>query len=239
MQVKITILDCFNILLTISRLCYTVHMKITKLGHCALILEEDGVKILTDPGTYTIEQNKLVRGINIILITHEHGDHFHIESIQEIIKNNPTATVVSNSAVAKLLGEKDIACTIVGDTQSAEVNGIIIEGFGKDHAPIYGTIGLVENTGYMVAGKFYFPGDAYYAPGKPIEILALPVAGPWMKISEAIDFAKKVKPKNAFGVHDGMIVPSTNSFALTILKNFLKPDGIDYMVISNGESKDF
>lgn len=214
-------------------------MNITKFGHCCLVLENNGTKILTDPGTFTIEETKTVKGINTILITHEHGDHFHVESIQVVLKNNPGATVVSNSAVAKLLAEKNIPCTVVGDKQSATVNGILIEGFGKDHAPIYGTMGLVENTGYMVANKFYFPGDSFYDPKKPIDVLALPVAGPWMKISEAIDFAKKMKPRTAFGVHDGMIVLGFSSFVATMLQNFLKPDGISFVALGAGDSKEF
>ena len=196
-------------------------------------------KILTDPGTFTTEETKTVQGINIILITHEHGDHFHVESIQLVLKNNPMAKVVSNSAVAKLLQEKNIACQIIGDGQSAEVGGILIEGFGKDHAPIYGTMGLVENTGYFVANKFYFPGDAFHEPGKPIDVLALPTAGPWMKISEAIDFAKKVKPRVAFPVHDGMIVSGFGDFVSTMLSNFLKPDGIEFVSLNARDSKEF
>jgi L-ascorbate metabolism protein UlaG (beta-lactamase superfamily) len=220
-------------------------MNITKLGHCCLVLEEDGVKILTDPGSFTTEPVKAVEGINIILITHEHTDHYHIESIEAVLKNNPGAIVVSNGAVAKLLAEKDISCTVVGDAQSAtvgavnDVGGTLIEGFGKDHAPIYGTMGLVENTGYFVAGKFYFPGDAFHDPKRPIDVLALPIAGPWMKISEAIDFAKLVKPRVAFGVHDGMIVPGFGAFAAKMLQNFLKPDGIEYVALGAGEGKEF
>ena len=220
-------------------------MNITKLGHCCLVLENNGVKILTDPGTFTTEPVKTVTGINVILITHEHGDHYHIESIQAVLANNPTATVVSNSAVAKLLAEKNIPCTVVGDAQSATVGaangaaGILIEGFGKDHAPIYGTMGLVENTGYLVGGKFYFPGDSFHDPKRPIDVLALPVAGPWMKISEAIDFAKLVKPRTAFGVHDGMIVQGFGNFAAMMLQNFLKPDGIEYVALAPGETKEF
>ena len=213
-------------------------MNITKLGHCCLVLEQNGVKILTDPGSFTTEQTKTVRGINMILITHEHGDHFHIESIELVLKNNPCATVVSNSAVAKLLAEKNIPCMIIGDTQSAEVNGVMIEGFGKDHAPIYEAYGLVENTGYFVANKFYFPGDSFYDPKKPIDVLALPIAGPWMKISEAIDFAKKVKPRVAFGVHDGMIIPGSN-FAARVADGVLKPLGIEFVTLASGEPKDF
>lgn len=218
-------------------------MNITKLGHCCLVLEINNngstIKVLTDPGTFTTEPVKAVTGVNIILITHEHADHFHIESIEAVLKNNPTATVVSNSAVAKLLAEKGIACTVVGDTQSSTVDGVLIEGFGKDHAPIYGTMGLVENTGYMVAGKFYFPGDSFHNPQRPIDVLALPIAGPWMKISEAIDFAKAVKPRMAFGVHDGMIVPGFGGFVAMMMQNFLKSDGIEFAALGIGESKTF
>lgn len=203
------------------------------------------IKILTDPGTFTTEPVKAVTGVNVILITHEHGDHFHIESIEEVLKNNPTATVVSNSAVAKLLAEKNIPCTVVGDAQSATVGGangaagILIEGFGKDHAPIYGTMGLVENTGYFVANKFYFPGDSFYNPKKPVDVLALPTAGPWMKIAEAIDFAKVIKPRIAFPVHDGMIVPEFGGFVASMLQNFLKADGSEFVALGAGESKEF
>jgi L-ascorbate metabolism protein UlaG (beta-lactamase superfamily) len=219
--------------------CYNIHMNITKLGHCCLVLENNNIKILTDPGSFTIDPVKTVTGVNIILITHEHTDHYHIESIQEVLKNNPGAVVVSNSAVAKLLAAKSIPCTVVGDAQSATVEGIIIEGYGKDHAPIYGTVGLVENTGYFVAGKFYFPGDSFHDPKCHVDVLALPVAGPWMKISEAIDFAKLVKPRIAFGVHDGMIVPGFGKFVATMFQNFLKPDGVEYRALDAGESKEF
>ena len=214
-------------------------MKITKLGHCCLVLEENGIKILTDPGSYTIEPVKEGQGIQIVLITHEHEDHFHIESIQEVLKNNPLAIVVSNASVAKLLGEKNIPCTIIGDGQSAEVAGILIEGFGRDHAPIYGTLNLVENTGYLVANKFYFPGDSFFDPQKPIDILALPTAGPWMKISEAIDFGKKVKPRMAFSVHDGMIVPQFGGFVSNMVKTFLAPNGTEFVMLNPGETKEF
>jgi L-ascorbate metabolism protein UlaG (beta-lactamase superfamily) len=213
-------------------------MIITKLGHCCLILEDNGVKILTDPGTFTTDQVKTVMGINVILITHEHADHFHVESIQTVLEKNPGAIVVSNGAVEALLAERKIPCTVVGDAQSATVAGLLIEGYGKDHAPIYGPINI-ENTGYFVAGKFYFPGDAFHDPKRPIDVLALPVAGPWMKISEAIDFAKQTKPRTAFGVHDGMIVPGFGGFVATMLQNFLKSDAIEFVALGAGESKEF
>jgi L-ascorbate metabolism protein UlaG (beta-lactamase superfamily) len=212
-------------------------MKITKIGHCALVLEHNGVKLLTDPGNFTIEVQEKVTGLDGIVITHEHQDHFHVDSVKKLLATNPGVTIVSNSAVAKLLSEQGIQCTVAGDGQSVSIKGIKIEGFGKDHAPIYGTMGLVENTGYMVAEKFYFPGDNFQAPGKPVDVLALPVAGPWMKISEAVDFAKTINAKKAFGVHDGMIVPPFRGFVGMLLKMFVP--GMEYVAIPDGESREF
>ncbi|HEX4104166.1 MAG TPA: MBL fold metallo-hydrolase [Candidatus Paceibacterota bacterium] len=212
-------------------------MKITKIGHCALILEHDGTKFLTDPGNFTIEGQEKVTGLDAIVITHEHQDHFHVDSIKVLLKTNPNVAIVSNSAVGKLLEAQGIKSIVAGDGQSATVKGIKIEGFGRDHAPIYGTMGLVENTGYFIADKFYFPGDNFHVPGKPVDVLALPVAGPWMKISEAVDFAKKINARTAFGVHDGMIQPSFRGFTGMLLKMFVPKT--EYVALQDGESREF
>lgn len=213
-------------------------MNITKLGHCCLVLEINGRKILTDPGSFTTEQNTLT-GIDIVLITHEHGDHFHLESVKTVLANNPQATVITNASVGNLLKKENIAYTQAGDGEVVDVLGVRIEGHGKDHAPIYQQVGLVENTGFFVAEKFFFPGDAFYNPRKPVDILALPVAGPWMKISEAIDYAKEVKPRMCFPVHDGMLNERLGGFAGRLLPNLLSSDGIDFVSMYNGDTKEF
>ncbi len=211
-------------------------MKITKLGHCCLLLQNDGVTIMTDPGNYSIEAQESQIGIDLIVITHEHQDHFHIDSVKKLLGTNPQAVVVTNSAVGKLLEAQGIAATIVGDGQSAEVKGVKIEGFGKEHARIYADMGNVENTGYLLNEKFYFPGDNFHQPGKPVDILALPVAGPWLKVSETIDFAKAVKARVAFGVHDAMIIPAFRPFVGMLMKSFV-PD-TEYVSLQDGENRE-
>ncbi len=211
-------------------------MKITKVGHCCLVLEEKGIVIITDPGSFTSAQNELT-GIDVVLITHEHQDHFHLESLRTILKNNPHATVITNLAVGVHLAQEGIVHHVVGDQESTTVRGILIEGFGKDHAPIYGDMGKVENTSYLVAGRFYLPGDNFHVPGREIDVLALPVAGPWMRISDAIDFAKKINPRAAFGVHDGMLVESFRGFAGMLMHMFVKET--EYVALADGESHEF
>ena len=64
-------------------------MNVTKLDHCCLLINHKGLRILTDPGHYTVDLQNRLKNIDIILITHEHQDHLHTESLHELIKNNP------------------------------------------------------------------------------------------------------------------------------------------------------
>jgi L-ascorbate metabolism protein UlaG (beta-lactamase superfamily) len=211
-------------------------MKITKFGHCCMLLEIDGIMIVTDPGNFTTAQNGL-EGIDAVLITHEHADHFHIESVKAILAKNPNATVITNAAVGALLEKEGVASTRVGDGEHTDFKGVSIEGFGKDHAVVYEEVGNVENTAFLVSNKFYFPGDNFHVCGKDVEVLALPVAGPWMKYSEAIDFAKAVNAKQAFGVHDGMITPAFRPFIGALMGKFVP--NTQYFTLADGETREF
>lgn len=184
-------------------------MKITKLGHCCLVIEEQGVFLLTDPGAYSTKQRD-ARGVDAILITHEHADHLHLESLKVALRNNPKARVITNTAVNAILSKEHIPSEIVGDGQKTEVKGLMIEGFGTEHAKVFEGKPDVENTGYFVGNKLFYPGDSFYKPGKHADILALPVGGPWMKISEALMYAKEMKPRVCFPVHGALF----NDFGL-------------------------
>ena len=202
-----------------------------------MLVEHEGVKLLTDPGSFTEGKTDEVCGVHAVLITHEHQDHFHLPSLAILLRNNPSTEIVCNSSMQKLLQAEDIPCTVVGDGQSADVRGIKVEGLGREHAEIYGTMGLVENTGYFIADRFYFPGDAFFNPGKKVDVLALPTWGPWMKMKEAINFAKKIKARTAFGVHDGMLVPEFRGFIHQALKTLVP--GTEFVELKDGEMRKF
>lgn len=214
-------------------------MKITKLGHCALVLEDKGVKILIDPGMFTVEAQGKQTGLAAILITHEHADHLHVESVAALLQSNPGIRVISNSAVAKILKEKDIVCEVIGGGQSGTVNGLAIEGFGHKHSEIFGNFPDVENTGYFVAEKFYFPGDSFYNPGKPVDVLALPIAGPWMRLKEAIEYAMTIKPRTSFPVHDGVLVEGFRARVGEMTQSILGEQGIGFVALKDGETREF
>lgn len=210
-------------------------MKITKFGHCCLLIEENGVRVLTDPGSYTTAQND-IRNIDVVLITHEHQDHFHIESVKEIIKNNPGVLIVTNNSVNELLKKENILNTkIVEDGESFEYKGVKLSGYGKIHELIHKEWNSVQNTGYMIGDRLYYPGDAFYNPNVSVDILALPVAGPWCKIGDAIDFAITIKPKKYFAVHDGGLNDMGKGFTSRVAPQILLKHGIEFVPLEIGK----
>src|SRR3989344_2231682 len=102
-------------------------MIISKFGHCCLLIEIDGIRIMTDPGFYSTLQNE-AKGVDYIFITHEHQDHFHLESLKIVLKNNPQAKIVTNRGVGKLLGVEKIPHEIIEHGSAKEFSGVLVEG---------------------------------------------------------------------------------------------------------------
>ena len=58
-----------------------------------------------------------------------------------------------------------------------------------------------------------------------------------MKIADAVDFAKEIKARTAFGVHDAMIQPFFRGFVGNLLKNFVPET--QYVSLADGETREF
>jgi L-ascorbate metabolism protein UlaG (beta-lactamase superfamily) len=213
-------------------------MKITKFGQCCLLVEVAGKRILTDPGRFTKEQNEL-RDIDLILITHEHADHLHMESLTTILEHNPSAEVITNSGVGKLLTEAGIKHSVLEGRVQATIAGVYLEAYDGTHAEIFEDFGQVQNTGYFITEALFYPGDAYTEPQKPVPVLALPVGGPWCKIADAIRYALAVAPEKAFPVHDWLLNDEGMHLTYTIAATQLTARGIEFVRLGNGEVKEF
>lgn len=192
------------------------------------MIETDSLNILTDPGVYSNQQDTLL-GIDLVLITHEHADHFHVESLKKIIENNSSVKIITNNAVKKILEKEKIDAELLTDGMKKDIEGILFEGVGEMHAEIYKEIPSVENTGYFI-NDFFYPGDALTIPNRAVKVLALPVAGPWIKVSEAIEYGLAVNPEIAFPVRDGMLMDKRKG-NVNHVKKFLELKGIKFHAI--------
>jgi L-ascorbate metabolism protein UlaG (beta-lactamase superfamily) len=172
-------------------------MNITKFGQSCLLIEEEGgegrVRIIMDPGSFSTAQNDL-KDIDLVLITHDHQDHFDMTSVKQIMANNPQAEIITNSAVQTILQKEGIESEVLAQGATVTKNGVTLEGVGEKHAVVINSIPQSDNVGFIIAGRLFYPGDALTMPGKEIEILALPAAAPWAKLSEIVDYAVAVKP---------------------------------------------
>jgi len=212
-------------------------MNITKFGHSCLFIEEQKLRVVVDPGTYSTMQDRL-HDVDVLIITHEHEDHCDIKSVATIVKNNPQIKILTNKSVSdKLKKEEGIASQIVRHGDVVREKDIAIEFFGREHAIMHSSIPPVENVGYFIAGRFFYPGDAFTDPGRPVDILALPVQAPWLKLPEAIDYALALKPKVCFPVHDGIMKNPGSTHAIP--KKILQEHGIRFKVLELDKRYEF
>jgi L-ascorbate metabolism protein UlaG (beta-lactamase superfamily) len=213
-------------------------MNITKFGQCCLLIEVEGKRILTDPGVLSTSQNE-VTNLDLILITHEHADHLHSESLQTIMKKNPDAEVVTNTSVGKILTEMGAAYTVLEGRSTGTHADVFIEAFDGEHVEIIDDYGIVQNTGYFIAGKLFYPGDAYTNPEKEVPVLALPVAGPWCKLSDAIRYAREVQPIKTFPVHDAVLSKAGIALTHGLFARQLAATNIEFVPLQADESATF
>lgn len=210
-------------------------MEITKIGHCCLVIEEKGKRIMTDPGRFTVGDHELEH-IDIILITHEHADHLHTDSLKDLLTKNPQVQIFTNSSVGALLDEADIPHELLEGTALKEILGLTIEAFDAKHAEIFEEFGQVQNTGYVINNRLFYPGDAYAELGRPIEILALPVGGPWCRMTDTLHYAIRMAPRHVFPVHDGVEREDRVNIVHNIAETILGEQNIHFVSMKGGDS---
>lgn len=176
-------------------------MKITKFGHSCVLLDDGSTKILFDPGLYSEIPSLKLDGI---VITHVHQDHVDIEKLAPLLESG-SPRIITNAEVKAELEKHNIICEIVEQGQTSQIGTFTLEAFGNDHAIMHPDLPKFQNTGYLVNDKILHPGDALLSLSKPVEILLLPVAAPWSKVSETLDYIKEVNAKINFPIHDGFL----------------------------------
>lgn len=213
-------------------------MKITKIGHCCLVVEVDGKKIMTDPGAWTVGQNEIT-DVDFVLITHEHGDHLHIGSLKKVLENNPDCKVVTNASVGKLLWQEGITfieLNGIDQVESCDCDGVLVEAYNRKHEEIYGEIGQVQNTGFFIANKLFYPGDSFIKPNREVEVLAAPVAAPWCTLKQAINYILEIKPKVTFPVHDNFVDVDKMEVIHRLPKSLCEQHNIRFEALRDSES---
>lgn len=189
-------------------------MRLTKYSHSCVRLEKDGAVLVVDPGAYS--EREALDGVDAVLLTHEHIDHVDVEALADALGKRPSVTVHTHPDVLPKLDGLAGAVTTVESGQSFTAAGFGVTAYGGWHAVIHPEIPRVVNLGFLIEDSVYHPGDSFDVPeGATVDTLLVPVSGPWLKLSEAVDFVRAVGPRRAFALHDCLL----NDIGLRLTNN--------------------
>lgn len=179
-------------------------LTLTKKTHSCVRIEKEGRVLVIDPGGFSEDDAAL--GADVVLVTHEHPDHFNEARLRAGLEANPAAEIWTLRSVAEQLSAAFPGRVhTVGDGDAFSTAGFDVTVHGELHAVIHPDIPRITNVGFLVDGSVFHPGDALTVPERPVDTLLLPVMAPWNKISEVIDYVREVKPRRAIDVHDALL----------------------------------
>jgi len=173
-------------------------MKLTHLGHACLLVETD-VRLLVDPGTMSDFAG--VTDLAGVLVTHQHPDHIDVPRLAALLAANPGARLIvdPDTATAELPTHE-----VARPGERLTFGRTTVDVHGGLHASVYGAIPGCTNSAYLVDdGAFFHPGDSFAAPPGEVDVLAVAVDGPWLKLAEAVDYVRAVNPRVAVPMHEG------------------------------------
>ena len=62
-----------------------------------------------------------------------------------------------------------------------------------------------HNNAYLIDDAVLHPGDSLEIASIQCKVLALPIAGPWLRLIDALDVAKQIRPAVVIPIHDAII----------------------------------
>ncbi len=206
-------------------------MKITKLEHSGLLVENNGYSLVCDPVEIN-EKLPVFSNVSVIVITHEHFDHYRSEIVAKIRETNPSAKIFTTERNATAI--PDATAVVAGDI--VNVDGFDLHFFGADHAEIFPGVVPCQNIGVVINGAIANPGDSFDVPPEKIDLLCVPLAAPWCKVKESVDYIQAVKPRMAIPFHDAVLSDFGSMINNNCLKSKADDFGVDYRLLRFGES---
>ena len=211
-------------------------MRLTKLEHSALVIEDSGDRLYIDPGKFTMPITES-SGAVAIVITHQHDDHWTPEQLRRIAGANPRVRIFGPAGVAAAASEFPVETVVAGD--EVEVGPFRLRFFGGRHAQIHPSIPIIDNVGVLVNDALYYAGDSFAVPeGVDVQVLAAPAAAPWMKISEAMDYVQAIAPRRAFPAHEMLLSQAGKALSNTRLAWAVEQGGGEFLPLEPGDTID-
>lgn len=185
------------------------NIEMTFLGHASVMLEQAGKIVYIDPVSRYADFTQFPKA-DLILITHEHGDHLDSLAIARL-RNENTIILLSEACLPLVPGGE-----VIRNGESRVVEGVRVEA-----VPAYNLVHMRSpgkpfhpkgvGNGYVIGiggSRIYFAGDTENIPEMSnlgnIDYAFLPMNLPYTMTPEmAAEAVKRIKPKVFYPYHFG------------------------------------
>lgn len=186
-------------------------MRISHLGHAAVLVQTDGARILIDPGNFSDHWHHET-DLDAILLTHAHPDHVDPDHLPALVTANPGARVLAEPSVAEQMRSgdlPDVGAVAMSAGEQTALGDVLVSAVGGQHAVIHRDLPRLGNVGFVLRSEgqptVFHPGDAYDTAPSGVDILAVPAYGPWAAMKETVDFVRAVGALEGFPIHDELL----------------------------------
>lgn len=208
-------------------------MKIKKYPQSHLVITHGETTIVIDPGSITFDRGFTpaeFTGADGYLITHQHADHLDPNNIKGVVESSKGKVYGNSDVVQKLKGLGVEAVTIY-DRQPFTVGEFQITPVDLPHCRMENGTDGPPNTGFIIDGVLFHPGDGIKLANFTSPNVALPIAGPSINHETALEFAKSLKAKLVIPIHyDSKFAGDPLEF-----KKLAEPLGIEVRPLNPGE----
>jgi L-ascorbate metabolism protein UlaG (beta-lactamase superfamily) len=209
----------------------TPSAQVTYVGHATVLVELDGVRVLTDPILRSrvgpLRRHgarpgpELTEGVDALLISHLHHDHADLPSLRQVSGRVPVFAPPGAGAFLRRSGFEEVSELAPGD--SGRVGGVTISAVEAVHPVGWRLFSRgADAIGFELRGgrRIYFAGDTdlfdgMEALGHQLDLALLPVWG-WgprlgpghLDPERAARAAALLSPRVAVPIHWGTLFPA-------------------------------
>lgn len=176
-------------------------MKVRKFPQSHLVITKGDKTLMIDPGYISFEKGFKVsdfQGADIYLVSHQHADHLGPETIKEVVGDKP---IFGNYDVVEKLKEAGVEqAKEIKNLEEIEMEGFKIKAVDIAHFKKEG-FEMPPNTGFLIDGVFFHPGDGDTAPELTVENAAVPIGGATITYETALKFIEGIGAKVVIPIH--------------------------------------
>ena len=198
---------------------------VRRLADSCLTVTTDAGTSLIDPGFFSWGSGEVdldeLGDVQQVLVTHEHADHVHPDFVRWLLDRGDDVVVRANTAVADLLAPHDI------EVDTGVPEGMTAE--DVDHEPLPNGA-TPPNRSWTVGEVFTHPGDSHQ-PTHTAPVMALPLMAPWTSATDAVAFAKRLRPQQVVPIHDFYLSASGREFVTGLAGRFLAEHDIELVAL--------